>query len=105
VIGYLLALFAVTAGVVAFPFSSISIGVFAVLVGAFFIVAVPVTVMAYVLMTIAFSRALMGLGRRLLFGPGYDCGWHRTTKPCPLQKNVEPQATDTDLWDRWIDGL
>jgi hypothetical protein len=104
VIGYILALFAATAAVVTFPFSSISIGVLSVLVGAFFLVAIPVIVMAYVFMTIAFSRALVGLGRRLLFGAVQDPAWQRMGKPCPFQEHVEPGATAAGLWDRWIDG-
>jgi hypothetical protein len=104
VLGYLLALFAATAAVVSFPFSSISLGLLFVVVGAFFLVAVPVIVMAYLLMTIALARALMGLGRRLLFGAVQDCGTQRTIKPCPFQKDMEPPATAAGLWDQWIDG-
>src|SRR6516165_1084745 len=66
--GYLLALFAATAGVVCFPFSIVSLGLLFVVVGAFFVVAILVIVMAYVFMAIAVTRAFMGLGRRLLFG-------------------------------------
>jgi hypothetical protein len=105
VIGYILALFAATAAVVTFPFSHISICVLSVLVGAFFIVAVPVIVMAYVFMTIAFSRALVGLGRRLLFGADQNPVWRGTTRPSLLQKDPAPQRTAAGLWDRWIDGL
>jgi hypothetical protein len=90
--------------VVAFPFSSISIGVLAVLVGAFFIVAIPVIVMAYVLLTIAFSRALAGLGRRLLSGAVQDPACQRIGESCLTQKDVELRATAAGLWDRWIDG-
>jgi hypothetical protein len=65
---------------------------------------VPVIVVAYLLMTIALARALMDLGRRLLFGAVQNCGRQRTIKPCPFQKDVEPPATAAGLWDRWIDG-
>ena len=105
VIGYVLALFAATAGVVTFPFSSISLGLLLVLVGVFFVVAVPVIVMAYVLITITGSRALMSLGRRLLFGADQSPVWQGTTRPSVLQKDPAPQRTAAGLWDRWIDGL
>ena len=68
VIGYLLALFAATAVVVAFPFSTLVLGLLFVVVGFFFIVAVPVIVMAYVFLTITYTHAIMSLSRRLLFG-------------------------------------
>jgi hypothetical protein len=67
-------------------------------------VTIPVTVMVSLFITTAVSRALMGPARRLPFCPGDDPGGYRTTKPCPLQKDVEQQATDARLWDRWIDG-
>lgn len=105
VIGYALSLYAVAAGVVAFPSSSTMRGLLVVLVGAFFVVTIPVTVMASLFITTAVSRALMGPARRRLFCPGSDSGKHRATKPCPFHKDVEPQATDAGLWDRWIDGL
>ena len=40
VIGYILTLFAVVAGVVAFPFSSIWMGLLCILVGEFFVVTI-----------------------------------------------------------------
>jgi hypothetical protein len=73
------------------------------LAGTFLLVAIPVIVMTYLFFAIAFSRALLGLGRRLLCGADQNSGWQR--KPYPLQKDVEPEATDAGLWDRWIDGL
>ena len=104
VIGYLLALFAATAGVVAFPFSTLVLGLLFVVVGVFFVVAIPVIVMAYLFLTITFSRAIMSLGRRLLFGADQDSESQRTGKPSLLQKDLETQGTDAGLWDRWIDG-
>jgi hypothetical protein len=101
-IGYLLVLFAATAAVVVFPFSIILMGLLLALVGAFLAVAIPVILASYLLLAIAFSRALMSLGRRLLLGAHRNAGWER--KPNPLQKDVEPRATDASLWDRWIDG-
>ena len=91
VIGYLVALFAVVAGTVAFPFSSIWMTLLFVVVGAFFVVAVPVIVMTYVFMTIAFSRAFIGS----LSSP--DSGLTSRTltpgmvKPRHRQKNMEPE--------------
>ncbi len=105
VIGDLLALFAATAGVVSFPFSSISLGLLFVVVGAFFVVAIPVIVLAYLLMAMTVARALMGLARRLLLGTDQHSGAQLIGKPCPLQEDLEPQGTDLGLWDRWIDGF
>jgi hypothetical protein len=85
VFGYLLALFAATAGVVYFPFSIVSLGLLFVVVGAFFVVAIPVIVFAYLLLAIAVARALTGLGRRLLLGTVQDSGAQPIGKPCPLQ--------------------
>jgi hypothetical protein len=45
----------------------------------------------------------MDLGRRLLFVAVQISGWQR--KPSPFQKDVEPQAADAGLRDRWIDGF
>jgi len=104
VIGYVVILLAVTAGVVAFPFSSVSFGLLFVVVGAFFVVAVPIILMAYVSMVIALSRALMGLGRRLLFGADQDSESQRKGKPSLLQKDHETQGIDNGFWDQWIDG-
>jgi hypothetical protein len=105
VICYLLTLFAVGAGVVVFPFSSIWMGLLFVLVGAFFVVAVPIIVIAYVLMTIAICRGIMGLARRLVFSSAQNSEWQRMLKPFALQNNIEPERTDSGVWDRWIDGL
>lgn len=104
VIGYLIALFAVTAGVVVFPFSSVSIGLLWVVVGAFFVVAVPIVVMVYLFFLIAFYRAVIGLGRRLLFGSDLDSESLSNGKELPLEKDLPNIATDDALWDRWIDG-
>lgn len=103
VIGYLCALFAVTAGVVAFPFSSISLGLLFVVVGAFFVVAVLIILMAYMFMVIAFCRALMGLDRRFPCGADQDSESQSRRKPSLLQKDLATQGTNTGLWDRWID--
>ena len=103
-LGYLFALFAATAVVVAFPFSTLVLGLLFVVVGVFFIVAVPVIVMAYVFLTITISRAIMSLSRRLLFGADQTSESQRTGKPSLLQKDLKPQGTDAGLWDRWIDG-
>jgi hypothetical protein len=79
-------------------------GLLFVLVGAFFVVAISVIVMAYIFMAIAFCRALVGLSRRLLFGAGQNSAWQRIVKPSLLQKDVEAEGSDIGLWDRWIDG-
>jgi hypothetical protein len=105
VVGYIVALFAVVAGMVAHPFSNIWLGLLFFLVGAFFVMAVPVIVMAYLFLMVAVYRALMALGRRLIFGAGNHSGLQRTSKPSFLLKNLAPQRINTDLWDRWIDGV
>jgi hypothetical protein len=104
VLGYLLGLFAATAGVVCFPFSIITLSLMFIVVGLFFVVAIPVIVFAYLFMTIVVARALMGLGRRLLLGTVQDSGAQLIGKPRPIQKDLETQGTDSGLWDRWIDG-
>jgi len=105
VIGYLLALFAVVAGMLPFPFSSVLTGLFYTLIGSFFVVAIAVISMTYLFITIAVSRALMGLGRRLLFGANQNPQSPRISKPSLSQKDLESQGNNTELWDRWIDGV
>jgi hypothetical protein len=102
--GYLLALFAATAGGVCFPFSIVSLGLLFVVLGAFFVVAVPVIVFAYLFMAITFSRAVMRLGRRLLFGSDQNSLAQGKGKPCPSEKDLVSQGTDPVLWDRSLDG-
>lgn len=98
VIGYVLALLAATAGAASFSFSNILMGLLFVVVGSFFVAAVPIILMAYMFMVIAFCRAVIGLGHRLTLH------WWVAAKPCPSKKTVEPQRTAAGLWDRWIDG-
>jgi len=98
VIGYPAALVAVAAGLLVFPFSGILLGLFSVLVGAFLIVAIPVLLIVYVFMTIAVSRAFIGIGRRLL-------GSDQHTESKSTNKMCGPNATGAGLWDRWIDGV
>jgi Na+/citrate or Na+/malate symporter len=105
VIGYLVVLFAATAGVVIFPFSNIGLGLLFVVAGAFFVVAVPIIVIADLFLMIAAYRGLRALGRRLLLGAGHGSAIERASKSTLNQKYVEFQGTDMDLWDRWIDGL
>jgi hypothetical protein len=104
IIGYLLALFAATAGVAFYPFSNISMGLFFVTIGAFALVAVPVLVLVYLFFLVAGYRALTALGRRLLFGPNHGSAFQMASKSSRDQKHLESQGTDMDLWDRWIDG-
>ncbi len=105
VTGYLIALFAVVVGAGAFPFSNFWMGLLFVLVGAFFVVAIPVIVMAYLFLTLAFSAAFMSLGRRLFFGEDQRSGSQRPSKSSVLRKDLESKGTDCDLLDRWIDGI
>jgi hypothetical protein len=105
VTGYLITLVAVVAGAVAFPFSSLWLGFLFVLIGAFFVVTVPVLLVVYVSMTIAICRAILRLGRRLVLGSSQDSEWQTMTKPFEFQESMEPRGTDNGLWDPWIDGL
>jgi hypothetical protein len=99
IIGYILGLFAATAGVVAFPFSIISMGLFFVTIGAFFVAVIPILVLVYLFFLVAGYRALMALGRRLLFGAGTYSESQSMSKP------LAPEPVDTGLWDQWIDGV
>jgi hypothetical protein len=103
-IGYVVGLFAATAGVVTFPFSIISMGLFAITIGAFFVVTIPILLLVYLFLLVAGYRALMALGRRLLFGTDQGPAFQGASKSSLNQKHLESQGTDMDLWDRWIDG-
>jgi hypothetical protein len=105
VIGYVLSLFAVVAGVVAFPFSTLWVGLLCFLIGAFFVVAIPIILMTCVLMTIVICRAITRLGRRLIYGSRQDSDLPTMVEQLTFQKNLEPEGTDDTLWDQWIDGL
>jgi hypothetical protein len=105
VIGYLLTLLAIVAGLLASPFSSILMGLFSVLVGSFFLVAIAVISMTSLFLTLAFWAAFTRFGRRLLFGEDQRSESQWTSKSSPLQKDVAPQGTNNDLWDLWIDGF
>ena len=61
VIGYILTLFAIVAGAGAFPFSKIWMALLFVVVGAFFVVAVPVLVMVYLFFTWKIFTVLRGV--------------------------------------------
>ncbi len=89
VVGYIVALFAIVAGSVAFPFSKIWMTLLFVVVGIFFVVSISVIVMAYVFIIVAVYRGLMALGRRVLFaqpalnwrGRASRGSWTRTWVP------------------------
>jgi hypothetical protein len=89
VIGYVLTLFAAVAGVVAFPFSMISLILLWIVVGAFFVVSVPIILLADVFLVVGFYRAIMELGRRLFFRQ--DPAYYRLD--CNLSNPVEHQRT------------
>ena len=101
VFGYLFTLFAVVAGMGAFPFSRFWLGLLFVVVGAFFVVAVSVLVIVYLFFAFAFLAALVKLGRRFLFGADRS---QTTNKPFFLRKDLENQRSGAELWDRWVDG-
>jgi len=100
VIGYILALFAIVAGAGAFPSSTISMALLFVVVGAFFVVAVPVLVVVYLYFLWKFFTAIRSFARRLLFGTAPS---QMTNKPSLLRKDLEPPGINAGLWDRWID--
>jgi hypothetical protein len=104
-IGYVLTLFAIVAGAGAFPFSNIWMALLFVMVGAFFVVAVPVLVMVYLFFFLTVCRALMALRRRLRFGTDRTHESQRSSKSSLQQKDLESHGTYSGLWDRWIDGL
>jgi hypothetical protein len=105
VIGYILILIAVVAGAGAFPLSRIWMALLFVVVGAFFVVAISVIVMAYLFLMCAFFTALRSFARRFCFGSVrmHESQW--LSKSSHQQIDLESQATNIDLWDRWIDGV
>jgi hypothetical protein len=105
VVGYVLALFGVVAGVVAYPFSSVWLGLLYVVIGAFFVVAISVNVIVCLFFMVAIYRGLTAIGRRLLFGVEHCSELQRMSESSHLQKDPVSQQTDTGLWDQWIDGV
>jgi hypothetical protein len=89
---------------VAFPFSSIWMGLLFVVIGAFFVVAISVNVIVCLFFMVAICRGLIAIVRRLLFGAEDGSELYRMSESSNLQKDPVPQQTDTGLWDRWIDG-
>ena len=87
-----------------FPFSIISMGLFSITIGAFFLVALPILVVVYLILLVVGYRASIKLGRRLLFGEGHGSEGQTRTKSAVQRKHLKSQGTDMDLWDRWIDG-
>lgn len=104
-IGYVLVLLTATAGVVVFPFSSISMGMFFATVAAFYLMTTLILMKVYLFRLVAGYRASIKFGRRLIFGAGHASESQRTSKSSLRQKLLDAQGTDMDLWDRWIDGL
>jgi hypothetical protein len=105
VIGYIVTLFCVVVGMGAFPFSQFWLTLLFVVVGAFFVVAVPILVVVYLFLLWNFVKGLMNCARRFCFGTVrmHESQW--SSKSSRRQKNLEAQGTKSDLWDRWIDGV
>jgi hypothetical protein len=103
--GYLLALVAATAAVDYLPFSMFRLSLLAVMLGIFYVIAIPVLVMAFLRAGLAVARALMGLGRRLLLGTDQNSGSQGVGKPQPLRKDLKSLRTNAAPWDQWIDGF
>jgi len=104
VIGYILTLFAIVAGAGAFPFSKIWMALLFVVVGAFFVVAVSVLVMVYLIFTWKIFTALRNFARRFCFGTVRTLESQRLSKSSHQRKDLECQGTNAWLWDQWIDG-
>ena len=100
VIGYILTLFAIVGGAAAFPSSTIWMTLLFVVVGAFFVVAVPILVMTYLFFTWKFFTVLRSFARRFCFGTV-----RRLSKSSRHQKDPESHVINAGLWDRWIDGF
>jgi hypothetical protein len=105
VIGYVLTLFAAVAGVVAFPFSMISLILLWIVVGAFFVVSVPIILLADVFLVVGFYRAIMELGRRLFFRQDPYSESQSMSKTSFMDKDLASEPTDTGVWDPWIDDV
>jgi hypothetical protein len=105
VIGYVLTLFAAVAGVVAFPFSMISMILLWIVVGAFFVVSVPIILITDVLLVVGFYRAMMELGRRLFFRQDPYSESQSMSKTSFVDKDLASEPTDTGVWDPWIDDV
>lgn len=103
-LGYVIVLVAATAGVVAWPFSIVTMAMFSITIGAFFVVAIAILVMVYVFLIVAGYRASMKSVRRLLFGAAQGSAFQSTSESSLKHKNLTPKPIDDDLWDRWIDG-
>jgi hypothetical protein len=97
---FLLALFAVVAAILCFPFSGVLLGLLFVLVGSFFLVALVVVSVAWFCLAVAIFGAirwtLLGLVRRNAAGVA-----SKSENP---QHKPEPAGERSDLWDRWLDG-
>jgi hypothetical protein len=97
---FLLALFAVVAGLLCFPFSGVLMGLLFVLVGSFFLVALVVVSATWFCLAVAIFGAirwaLLGLVRRNATGVA--------SKSEDPQDKPEPSRGRSDLWDRWLDG-
>jgi hypothetical protein len=100
VIGYILTLIAIVAGTAMFPSSNAGLALLFVVVGAFFVVSVPVLVTVYLFFMCALVAGLRSLARRLIFGADRS---QMTNKSSLQHKHLEFQGANAGLWDRWID--
>jgi hypothetical protein len=105
VITYLLTLFAVVAGAVAFPSSIVSTILLFTVIGAFFAVTVPVIVRTYLVLMIVICRRLMAFPPRLHFGSDPNDESQGLDKPSLMKKGPGSEQKDNGLWDRWIDEV
>ena len=75
------------------------------MIGAFFVLAVPVLVVVYLFFMVAIYRGLIAFGRRLLFWKSRKYRSQMTGKWSFQPKELESQARQIDLWDQWLDGV
>jgi hypothetical protein len=102
-IGYILTLFTIAAGAAAFPSSNVWMALLFVVVGVFFVVAIPVLLMTYLFFMWNFFTALTSFARRFYFGTACRHQSQRLSKSSHQRKDLESQGTNAGLWDRWID--
>lgn len=101
-IGYVLVLLTATAGVVVFPFSSISMGMFFATVAAFYLMTTLILMKVYLFRLVAGYRASIKFGRRLIFV--------QVTPQSPRERVNRPSARNSwtpkeRTWISGIDGL
>ena len=86
----------------AFPFSGLLMGLLAVFVGAFLIVATSILLIVYVMMALGVARFVIA-GCRRAFGRDQPTGFGNTNKLTRPLGDRGQEASGPGLWDRWLD--